>query len=99
MKEPLTVSHRNTYDTVFRVPTPRDIQWRDVWSMLGAVADSAVEEPNGKLTVTWNGRTLTLHRPRGKDRADLKELSQVRNFIERSGVPVLRAAREGGPPC
>jgi hypothetical protein len=91
MKEPLTGSHRKTYDNVFQHPTPRDIQWRDVWSMLGALVDSAVEEQNGSLVITWNGRTLTLRRPRGKDLADLKELSQIRHFIERSGVPVPRS--------
>ena len=54
--------------------------------MLGAMTDSAVEDQNGNLTITWNGRTLNLRRARGKDLADMKELSQIRNFIERSGV-------------
>jgi hypothetical protein len=95
MKEPLSGSHRHTYDTVFQHPTPRNLQWRDVWSMLGAIADSAVEERNGNLKIAWNGRSLTLHRPRGKDLADVKELSQIRHFIERSGVPVAPPAPDG----
>ena len=93
MKEPLSGSERKTYDTVFQHPTPRNLQWRDVWSMLGAVVDSAVVDPNGNHTITWNGRTITLHRPRGKDLADMKELLQIRHFIERSGIPVPLAAR------
>jgi hypothetical protein len=95
MKSPLTGSHRKTYHTVFQHPTPRNLQWRDVWSMLGAMVDSAVEEQNGNLKITWNGRTLTLHRPRGKDLADVDELSQIRHFIERSRVPVPQPAPEG----
>jgi len=87
MKPSLTGSHRKTYDNVFQRPTPRDVQWSEVWSMLGALTDSAVEDQNGNLTITWNGRTLNLRRARGKDLADMKELAQVRNFIERSGVP------------
>ena len=85
MKTPLTGTHRKTYDDIFQRPTPRDIPWSDVWSMLDALADSAVMEPHGNLKVTLNGRTLALHRARGKDLADMKELLQIRNFIERSG--------------
>ena len=85
MKAPLTGSHRKTYDDVFQRPTPRDIPWNDVWAMLGALADSAVEEQHGNLKITLNGRTLDLRRARGKDVADMKELLQIRNFIERSG--------------
>ena len=85
MKASLSEPHQKTYDAVFRIPTPRDIQWNDVWAMLGAVGDSAAEDQHGNLTVKLNGRTLALRRPRGKDLADMKELLQIRNFIERSG--------------
>jgi hypothetical protein len=86
MKSALSESHQSTYDALFRQPLARDLQWGDVWSMLGAMARTeAVREDNGNLKVTRNGRTLVLHRPRGKDLADVKELTQVRNFLERSG--------------
>jgi hypothetical protein len=43
--------------------------------------------------ITRNGQTLVLHRPRGKDLADKKELMQVRHFLERSGnLPPAPAA-------
>src|SRR4051794_11475500 len=90
-----TGSHRGTYDAVFRHPVARNLQWRDVWSMLGSVAD-AVQEHNGTLKISRNGLTLVLHRPRGKDLADLKELTQVRHFLERSGAaPPPVAPAEG----
>ena len=53
--------------------------------MLSAMKDAeAIEEGNGNLKVTRNGQTLVLHRPRGKDLADKKELMHVRHFLERS---------------
>ena len=86
MKPALSEAHRSTYDALFRLPLPRDVQWRDVWSMLGGMsATRTVQENTGTLKVTRNGRTLLLHRPRGKELADAKELTQVRNFLERSG--------------
>ena len=86
MKSELSESHRSTYDALFRHPPARDVQWRDVWAMLaGMAATEVVQDNNGNLKITRNGRTLALRRPRGKDLADAKELTQVRNFLERSG--------------
>jgi hypothetical protein len=86
MNSPLPASHKSTYEALLRHPPARDVQWRDVWSMLGAMAGTdAVQESNGQVKVTRNGRTLALRRPRGKDLADAKELTQIRNFLERSG--------------
>ena len=82
----LTGSHRSTYDALFRQSMPRDLRWEDVWSMLGAMGGvEAVQEAGGTLKVRRNGRSLVLHRARGKELADAKELTQVRNFLERSG--------------
>ena len=86
MNSPPTGSYRVTYDAVFRRPSPHNLPWRDVWSMLGTLAES-IQEHNGALKVTLNGQALVLHRPRGKDIADQKELAQVRHFLERSGAP------------
>ena len=83
MESQLTGSHKHAYDAVFQHPVARNLQWRDVWSMLGAVGEAS-EGRNGNLKVTRNGQTLVLHRPRGKDLTDAKEVSQIRNFLERS---------------
>jgi hypothetical protein len=75
---------------------PHNLQWREVWSMLNAMTDaSSVEDDNGNLKVKRNGQMLVLHRPRGKDLADKKELMQVRHFLERSGVPLPAPAAAG----
>ena len=82
----LTGPHRSAYDALFRQTMPRDLRWEDVWSMLGAMGGvEAVQEAGGTLKVKRNGRSLVLHRARGKELADAKELTQVRNFLERSG--------------
>src|SRR5256885_8770713 len=86
MESQLTGSHRHAHDALFQHPVARNLQWRDVWSMLGVLGD-AVEGQNGNLKVTLNGQTLVLHRPRGKDLTVAKEVSQIRNFLERSVRP------------
>jgi hypothetical protein len=75
---------------------PHNLQWREVWSMLSAMADAAaVDDEKGNLKVTRNGQTLVLHRPRGKDLADKRELMQVRHFLERSGAPAAGGTAAG----
>jgi hypothetical protein len=96
MEAQLSGAHQKVYERVFQHPMPHNLQWREVWSMLAAMpASAAVEDDNGNLKVTRNGQTLMLHRPRGKDLADKRELMQVRHFLERSGTPVAPAAKPG----
>src|SRR5689334_21740557 len=77
--------HQGTYDAVFQHPVARNLQWRDVRSMLGALADET-EERSGNLKFTRNGETLTVHPPKRKDFSDIQELMQIRHFLERSGA-------------
>jgi len=87
MESTLSVQHQKIYHRLFEHPMPHNLQWREVWAMLNSMTDAqAVDDPNGNLKVTRGGQTLTLHRPRGKDLADKRELMQVRHFLERSGA-------------
>lgn len=86
MTTELTGSHRTTYDTIFRHPLARNLQWRDVRALLGAVADK-VEEDEGTLKATRHERTLVLHRPSGKDLTDVHELMELREFLRHAAAP------------
>ena len=94
MTPQLIGSHRTTYSAVFQHPAPHNLHWRDLRSMLDALAES-VEEHQGKLKVKRNGQTLILQRPRGKDVADMKELTQIRHFLERSDAAPPEPAADG----
>jgi hypothetical protein len=96
MNSQFSGSHLKVYHRVFEHPIANNLQWREVWSMLNAMTDAvAVEDAGGNLKVTRNGQSLVLHRPRGKDLADKKELMLVRHFLERSGAPPAPPATPG----
>jgi hypothetical protein len=96
MQSQLSGPHQKIYQQVFQHPMPHNLQWREVWAMLSAMKDAvAVDEANGNLKMTRNGQTLTLHRPRGKDLADKRELMQIRHFLERSETPLPTPAAPG----
>ena len=94
MKPQLSRSHRRTYDGIFRHPVARNLGWRDVRSMLGALAE-VVEEPNGNLKITRNGQTLVLHPSLDKNVAEIEELMEIRHFLERSSAVSPEAVAEG----
>ena len=86
MEAQLLGTHQKTYDAVFQHPIARNLQWRDVRSMLVALAD-ATDEPNGNLKLARNGHMLVLHPPIRKDFSDVHELMKIRHFLEQSGAP------------
>jgi len=94
MNPHLSGSHRRTYDAIFRHPAARNLGWRDVRSMLGALAEVA-EEPNGSFKITRNGQTLVLRPSLDKNIAETEELMRIRHFLERSGAASPQAEAEG----
>jgi hypothetical protein len=58
--------HRATLEKILRHPASGNIEWRQVRSLLDAVA-ATTEEHNGKVRVTLGGETEVLQPPRRKD--------------------------------
>jgi hypothetical protein len=87
-------SHRSTYDAVFQHPVARNLEWMDLRSLLGSIAEVA-ELGSGALKFTRNGQTLVVHPPRRKDFSDVQALMDVRRFLERSDAAPRDAVAEG----
>ncbi len=82
--------HQRTYEAIFRHPTSHNLEWHDVRSLLGALAD-VEEKHNGSIQVTRNGTQAILHPPKHKDVASVEEILSIRQFLEES------AESEGTP--
>jgi hypothetical protein len=86
--------HQSTYDAVFQHPISRNLQWREVRSMLLSIAD--VTENGGEaMKFTRNGKSLVIHPPRRKDFSDVAELMRLRQFLDQSAEPVRAAVAAG----
>jgi len=75
-------NHQSTYDAVFRHPISRNLQWREVQSMLTALAEDVQVEPNGNFKFTRNGQTVVMYPPKHKDFSDVQEMMHIRHFLE-----------------
>jgi hypothetical protein len=87
-------SHRSTYDAVFQHPVARNLEWMDLRSLLGSIAEVA-ELGGGALKFTRNGQTLVVHPPRRKDFSDVQALMDVRRFLERSDTASPEGVDDG----
>jgi hypothetical protein len=78
--------HQHTFEAIFRHPTGHNLEWHDVRSLLGALAD-VEEKHNGSLQVSRNGTQAILHPPKHKDVTSVDDVLAIRRFLEMSAEP------------
>ena len=83
MEAHLSSRHRDTIEKVFSHPSNRNVEWREVVSLLEAVG-TVTHEHNGKLKVTLGPETETLPAPHGKD-VDAQLLVDLRRMLTNAG--------------
>lgn len=80
MNTKLSHGHRQTFDAIMRHPSAHNIQWHDVKSLLGELAQRT-DEPNGTTTYTLHGRRLVLAPTTRKDVGSFEKLHELRAFL------------------
>jgi hypothetical protein len=93
--------HRRTLEKLFEHPPSRNVEWRELESLLDAVG-TVTREHNAKLRVTVGPETEVLPAPHGKD-VDVQTIVDVRRMLENAGVaagslPVLEVEEPGERP-
>jgi hypothetical protein len=76
--------HRDTLERIFSHPSSGNIEWRQVRSLLEAVA-TTTEEHNGKLKVALGPEIEFLQAPRGKD-IDQQMIVDLRRMLRNAGL-------------
>jgi hypothetical protein len=84
MAADLNHHHRDTLERIFSHPSSGNIEWRQVLSLLEAVA-TTTEEPNGKFRVTLGLETEVLQPPGGKD-IDRQMVVDLRRMLTNAGL-------------
>ncbi len=80
----VNADHRATLAKILNHPASGNIEWRQVRSLLEAVA-AVTEEDNGNLKVTLGNETEVLRRPHGKD-IDEQQIVDLRRMLTRAGL-------------
>ncbi len=101
MADGLDNHHRKTLEKLFEHPPSKNVEWREIESLLEAVG-TVTREHNGKLRVSVGAETETFHPPHGKD-VDVQAIVDVRRMLENAGyapgsLPVLEGEELGDGP-
>ena len=83
MEAHLSNRHRDTIGAIFRHPASRNIEWRQVVSLLETIG-TVTHEHNGKLKVTLGPETEVLPAPHGKD-VDVQLVVDLRRMLSQAG--------------
>ena len=83
MEAHLSSRHRDTIEKIFSDSRSRNIEWREITSLLETIG-SVTHEHNGKLRVTLGPETEVLPEPHDKD-ADVQVLVDVRRMLKQAG--------------
>jgi hypothetical protein len=81
--EHLSSHHRNTLTAIFQHPAGHNIEWRNVLSLLQAVA-TVNETHDGKYLVVLGSETETFDVPRDKD-IDAQQVVDLRRMLSNAG--------------
>ena len=98
MADGLSNRHRDTLKKLFEHPPSKNVEWREVESLLAAVG-TVTREHNGKLKVSVGPETEVFHEPHGKD-VDVQTIVDVRRMLAGAGydpakLPVLEVEELG----
>ena len=83
MEPHLNSEHRDTLAKILGHPTSANIEWRQVVSLLEAIATVTVRH-NGELKVTLGSQTEFLTEPHGKD-LEIETVVILRRMLKQAG--------------
>ncbi len=87
---------RTTLQRVFGHPMPHNLQWHDVWPLLGKLG-SVTERGDGRMVVTVGTRSVVFEPGRQRDVGET-DLRHLRQLLADAGVVPLAAGEPPGGP-
>ncbi|GLI92199.1 type II toxin-antitoxin system HicA family toxin [Methylocystis echinoides] len=77
---------KKTLAAVFAAPTPANIEWLAIESLLVSVGCEVVEGSGSRVSFAYHGHIESFHRPHPEKEAKRYQVRQARDFLERIGV-------------
>lgn len=77
---------RKTLAAVFASPTPVNIEWLAIESLLVSVGCEVVEGSGCRVSLAFHGHVESFHRPHPEKEAKRYQVRQARDFLDRTGV-------------
>jgi len=79
-------SQQVTLSDIFVRPTPADIRWSAIESLIGALGGEVSERAGSRVAARLTGVTAVFHRPHPRPEAKKGAVDAVRQFLVNAGV-------------
>ena len=77
---------RKTLEEIFKVPTPSNILWSDIESLLKALG-AVISEGNGsRVRIKLKDERAVFHRPHPRKETDKGAVNSMKRFLQNAGV-------------
>ncbi len=77
--------HRRTLARMQATPTPADIRWEEIESLLSALGVNLVERAGSRVQLVKGTESIVVHRPHPQPAASRNTVRDIVKFIERIG--------------
>ncbi len=78
--------HEKALKRVFREPTPANIKWRDIETMLASLGATISEGSGSRVRVELNGIVAIFHRPHPRPDTKRYAVRNVRDLLIAAGI-------------
>ncbi len=77
--------HRQTLERMRATPTPVDIRWTEIETLLNALGVNLVERAGSRIQLAKGSESIVVHRPHPRPVARRDTVRDIVKFIERIG--------------
>ena len=77
---------RKTLASIFSLPTPKNIAWADIESLLLAVGCELIEGSGSRIAFIRDGQKADFHRPHPDKEAKPYQVRNAKDFLTKLGV-------------
>ena len=77
--------HLRTLERMQATPTPADIRWAEVVSLLSALGINVIERAGSRVQLVKGADSMVVHRPHPRPEARRETVRDIVRFIERTG--------------
>ena len=82
----MTGRHRRTLERIFTLPTPVNIRWNEVESLMRALGAEIIQGSGSRVRFIIDGRRVAVHRPHPRSEVGRADIRDIREFLIRIGV-------------
>ncbi|MDR2892946.1 MAG: type II toxin-antitoxin system HicA family toxin [Deltaproteobacteria bacterium] len=78
--------HLKTLQTVYALPTIKDLDWKDLETLFTALGAEIIEGDGSRVKFVLNGKVIRFHRPHKPKTARAYQIELAREFFESMGI-------------